>query len=143
MNISGKLIAAAALSALFSSVPLYAQLGNGVKFTTPFPFYVGTVRMPSGAYVVNQPHDLFSDVAIIRSANGQRSAQIITNSTESAQMARGTFVTFEKYGHRYYFDRVRVAGENYGIAAVPNRSEKRQEEMASVTSRRSVAVQGE
>src|ERR1700689_2291054 len=41
MNNLGKLITKIGLISLLSVLPLTAQVGNGVKFTAPFPFYVG------------------------------------------------------------------------------------------------------
>ncbi len=46
MNTLAKLISKIGLISLLSVLPLAAQVGNGVKFPAPFPFYVGDTEMP-------------------------------------------------------------------------------------------------
>jgi hypothetical protein len=55
MNNLAKIISKIGLISLLSVLPLAAQVGNGVKFTTPFPFMVGDTKMPSGSYFLTQP----------------------------------------------------------------------------------------
>ena len=74
MNNLAKLISKIGLISLLSVLPLAAQVGNGVKFTTPFPFYVGDTVMPSGSYTLTQPDDLNFQIAIIRGADGKHNA---------------------------------------------------------------------
>src|SRR3984885_14374185 len=83
MNNLAKLITKIGLISLLSVLPLAAQVGNGVKFTAPFPFYVGDTKLPSGSYSLTQPQDLNFKVAIIRSADGSQSAITGVNSTDS------------------------------------------------------------
>ena len=49
MNNYGKVFVSMGLLSLLSASPLTAQLGNGLKFNTPFPFYVGNAKMPAGS----------------------------------------------------------------------------------------------
>src|ERR1700722_14447114 len=48
MNSVSKLVARMGLLSLLSVMPLAAQIDNGVDFTTTFPFYAGSTRMPAG-----------------------------------------------------------------------------------------------
>ena len=51
--ILGKVVASIGLLFLFSVMALSAQMDNGVKFTTTFPFYVGDAEMPAGTYIIS------------------------------------------------------------------------------------------
>jgi hypothetical protein len=143
MTTSGKMIAKTGLAFLFFTMPLYSQITNGVAFTASFPFYVGKVLMPSGSYTVRQSDDTFLGVAVIQSTDGRHSASITVNPTESIQPPRVTSVSFEQYGDHMFFDRVRLAGDTYGIAAVPSTNEKMAEEMAAAGTSHSVEVAGQ
>jgi hypothetical protein len=143
MSRLGKLVTRAGLIALFSAIPLAAQMGNGLKFTAPFPFYVGTTLMPSGTYLLTQPEDDNLAIVMVKSTDGRHSAAIGVNPTESLQAPRQSKIIFEKYGDALYFNRALVAGETYGLAAVPTNAEKKAEEMARVTEERSLVAAGQ
>jgi hypothetical protein len=143
MNTLGKLVTGIGLISLFSVMPLTAQVAYGVKFTAPFPFYVGDTLMPSGSYSLTQPNDLYNKIAQVKSEDGRHSAFIGVDPTESFEAPRQSKVVFEKYGNTLYFDRVLLQGDTYGIAAESTKAEKRAEERASVVEERSVAVAGQ
>jgi hypothetical protein len=124
-------------------MPLAAQVAYGVKFTAPFPFYVGKTQMPSGSYSLTQPDDLFNKIAQVKSENGLHSAYINVISTESLEPPRQSKVVFEKYGNTLYFDRVIFQGDPDGIAAESTKAEKKAKATASVVEERSVAVAGQ
>jgi hypothetical protein len=143
MNNLGKLVTKIGLISLFSVMPLAAQVAYGVKFTAPFPFYVGDTQMPSGSYSLTQPDDLFNKIAQVKSDDGLHSAYINISPTESLEPPRQSKVVFEKYGDTLYFDRVLLQGDTYGIAAQSTKAEKNAKETASVVEEQSVAVAGQ
>jgi hypothetical protein len=143
MSSLGKLVTRVGLIAFFSAMPLAAQILYGVKFTAPFPFYVGNTQMPSGSYLITQPEDLGIAIAFVRSADGLHSAMIAITPTQSLQAPRQSKIVFEKYGDTLYFNRVLLAGDPYGIAAVPTKAEKKAEETASVAQEQSIVVAGQ
>jgi hypothetical protein len=143
MNNLGKLVTRIGLISLFSVMPLAAQVAYGVKFTAPFPFYVGDTQMPSGSYSLTQPDDLFNKIAQVKSEDGLHSAYINVLPTESLEPPRQSKVVFEKYGNTLYFDRVILQGDTDGIAAESTKAEKKAQETASVVEERSVAVAGQ
>jgi hypothetical protein len=124
-------------------MPLAAQVAYAVKFTAPFPFYVGDTQMPSGSYSLTQPDDLFNKIAQVKSDDGLHSAYINISPTESLEPPRQSKVVFEKYGDTLYFDRVLLQGDTYGIAAQSTKAEKKAKETASVVEEQSVAVAGQ
>jgi hypothetical protein len=50
MNSVGKLVVRIGFLSLLSVLPLAAQIDNSVDFTTSFPFYAGTPKLPAGNY---------------------------------------------------------------------------------------------
>ena len=142
MSSLGKLVTRAGLIALFSAMPLAAQVAYGVKFTTPFPFYVGNTRMPSGSYLLTQPEDFNKSIAVIKSADGLYSTFIGVTPTQSLDPPRQSKILFEKYGNTLYFDRLLLQGDTYGIVADPTKAEKKAEETATVVEERSVTASG-
>jgi|ERR1700677_2525196 hypothetical protein len=143
MNNLGKLVTRIGLISLFSVMPLAAQVAYGVKFTAPFPFYVGNTQMPSGSYSLTQPDDLFNKIVQVKSEDGLHSAYINVIPTESLEPPRQSKVVFERYGDTLYFDRVILQGDPDGIAAESTKAEKKAKETASVVEERSVAVAGQ
>jgi hypothetical protein len=143
MNNLGRLITKIGLISLLSVLPLAAQVGNGVKFTAPFPFYVGDTKLPSGSYSHTQPEDLDFQVALIRSADGSHSAIIAVNPTDSLQTPSQSTVIFKKYGDNLYLNRVIVEGEDTGMVALSTKAEKKAAEMATAVEERSVVAYGQ
>jgi hypothetical protein len=143
MSSLGKLVTRVGIIALFSAIPLAAQITNSVKFTTPFTFYVGDTRMPGGSYVLTQPEDLNNAIVVVKSADGRRSAFIGVTPTQSLEPPRQSRIIFEKYGDTLYFNRVLLDGDTYGIVADSTKAEKKAEQMASVVEERSITVAGQ
>jgi hypothetical protein len=143
MSSLGKLVTRVGIIALFSAIPLAAQITNSVKFTTPFTFYLGDTRMPGGSYVLIQPEDLNNAIVVVKSADGRRSAFIGVTPTQSLEPPRQSRIIFEKYGDTLYFNRVLLDGDTYGIVADSTKAEKKAEQMASVVEERSITVAGQ
>jgi hypothetical protein len=142
MSSLSKLVTRAGLIALLSTMPLAAQVAYGVKFTTPFPFYVGNAQMPSGSYLLTQPDDFNKSIAVIQSTDGLHSAFIGVTLTQSPDPPRQSKITFERYGNTLYFDRVLLQGDTYGIAADSTKAERKAEETATVVEERSITASG-
>jgi hypothetical protein len=143
MSSLGKLIIRVGFIAIFSSMPLAAQVLYSVKFTTPFPFYVGDTKMPSGSYLLSEPEDLNKAIAVVQSEDGLHAAFIGVEPTQSLNPPRQSKVTFEKYGDTLYLNRVLLEGDTYGIEAESTKAEKKAKETASVVEERSITVAGQ
>jgi hypothetical protein len=142
MNNLPKIISKIGLISLLSVLPLAAQVGNGVKFTTPFPFMVGDTKMPSGSYFLTQPDDLNFQIAIIRSEDGKHNAAFGVNPTEDPQTPNQSKVVFQKYGDNLYLNRVIVQGYETGMVALKTKAEKKAALMATAVEERSVVAYG-
>jgi hypothetical protein len=143
MSSLGKLATRVGLIALYSAMPLAAQVAYGVKFTTPFPFYVGNTQMPSGSYLLTQPDDLTKAIAVVTSADGLHSTFIGVTPTQSLNPPRQSKIIFEKYGNTLYFNRVLLQGDTYGIVADSTKSETKAKETASVVEEQSITASGQ
>ena len=122
MNRIGKLVVKMGFLSLLSTMPLVAQIENGVDFTTSFPFYAGDTKLPAGHYKVSQP-DANADLLLVESINGAHSVFVEFAPTRSAQPHRQSDVTFQKYGDADYLNRVWIEGQNYGIKVAPSKVE--------------------
>jgi hypothetical protein len=49
MTTLGKFVVRVGLLSLLSVLPLAAQVDDGVGFTTAFPFYAGSTKLPAGS----------------------------------------------------------------------------------------------
>jgi hypothetical protein len=143
MSSLGRIVTRAGLIVLFSTMPLAAQVAYGVKFTTPFSFYVGNTQMPSGSYLLTQPDDFNKSIAVIKSVDGLHSTFLGVTPTQSLDPPRQSKIIFEKYGNTLYFNRVLLQGDTYGIVADPTKAEKNAEETASVVEEQSIAASGQ
>jgi hypothetical protein len=143
MSNLGKLVTRIGLLSLFSVMPLAAQMDTTLKFTAPFPFYVGNTRMPSGSYIITQPTDSDLGVVFFSSIDRSKHAAIVVIPTQSTEAPKQSKVIFEKYGDNLYFNRVLVDGSVTGVLAEPTKTEKKAEQHASVAEQYSVTVAGQ
>jgi hypothetical protein len=143
MNSYRKTFIKMGLLSILSVLPLTAQVGNGVQFEAPFPFYVGDTKMPAGSYILTEPSDPDFHVIIVRSTDGPLRAATGVTGTQSLQAQRQTAVIFEEYGDNLYLDRVLLEGDTSGVAVLRTKAEKRAEEIASVVGQRSISASGQ
>src|SRR6195952_680668 len=108
-NVS-KLVVRMGLLSLLSVMPLAAQVANSVDFTTSFPFYAGSAKMPAGSYKITQS-DIEASILHIQSKNGAHSSFVDTIPTHSAQPHPHSDVTFHKDGDTEYLNRVWIEGQ--------------------------------
>jgi hypothetical protein len=124
-------------------MPLAAQMDTALKFTAPFPFYVGDTRMPSGSYIITRPTVSTLGVVLFSSIDRSNNAVILVTPTQSLEAAKQSKVIFEKYGDNLYSDRVLVDGSTTGVLAEPTHAEKKAEQHASIAEQYSVTASGE
>jgi hypothetical protein len=142
MSRLGKVVVSMGLLSLFSIMPLAAQITDSVRFTAPFSFYVGNVKMPPGSYTLSQPMDLNLSMLLVRGIDSPNSVAIGIIPTQSIQSPRQSLVIFEQYGNTLYLDRVMVEADPYGVKAIPTKNEKKAQETASLAEERSVPASG-
>jgi hypothetical protein len=114
-----KLIILGALAAM----PLYAQIPNGLTFTTSFPFYVGNQYMPAESYVATQPL-MNSDSLLVRDADYTHAAFIGYIPTEALTPVNQSKASFRQYGDVAFLASLTVAADTSGMEVLPGKREK-------------------
>jgi hypothetical protein len=130
----GKLAVRVGLLSLVSALPLAAEIGNGVDFTTAFAFYAGATKLPAGSYKITQPN-MNNHVLEIASTDGTKSAFVNFTPTESVEPYGRSLVTFHQYGGADYLDRVSIAGDTDGVMLDPAKTELKAKANANVADR--------
>ena len=105
----------------------------------PFAFNVGKTNLPAGKYtitVLNPSSD--RKTLQIRSSDGRSSAMIQTNAVDGKASDDAKLV-FHRYGDRYFFAQVQMAGDPVSLAAVKSSAE-RLEQQTLASARKSVIV---
>jgi hypothetical protein len=122
MNSFGKLIVNMGLISLLSVMPLAAQIENGVDFTTSFPFYAGSTRMPPGSYNIT-PSGFDTSVLMIESKDRAYSTFVDFIPTQAEQPQSQSDVNFHKYGNTDFLNQIYVEGQRYGVKVDPTKFE--------------------
>jgi hypothetical protein len=124
MNSVLKTALLSAAFALASTLPLAAQIDNGVDFTNPDSFYAGNVKMPAGTYRITQDN-LDEGFVLVRSTDGRYSAFLDVIPTLANQPRQKTAVSFIHYGDAEYLDNIWLMGEREGLQVDPTRAERK------------------
>jgi hypothetical protein len=106
----------------------------------PFAFNVGNKILPAGKYkvtVLNPNSD--RKVLQIRSTNGRASAMIQTNSV-IGNASDDAKLVFQRYGDRYFFAQVQMAGESTSFAALKTSAQRAQKDALAARGKQSVVV---
>lgn len=106
-----------------AAAPLYAQIPNGLTFTTSFPFYVGNQYMAAGSYIVTEPL-VNSDCLLVRDADYTHAAFIGYISTETLTPVNQSTVNFREYGDDAFLASLTVTGDTSGMQVLPGKHEK-------------------
>jgi len=93
-----------------------AQLPDNMKFTTSFPFTVGTRQLPAGSYEVTP---LPQDNALLRISNGHDSVLVMTENDSPRVKPRQDEVTFTRRGDTYVLKDIWDAGVGSGVEMLP------------------------
>lgn len=101
-----------------------AHAQTKVNATIPFAFSAGKTTLPAGRYtvtVVNPSSD--RKILQIRSMNGRSSVMVMTTGI-IAHASDNAKLVFERYGDRYTFAQVQLAGDDTTLAAVRSKNKK-------------------
>ncbi len=119
---------------LGSALPLTAQVGYGLEFTTPFPFYVGQTKMPAGSYTLTEPDDLDFHLITVRSTDDLHAASTWVIDMQSSQPPLRTVVVFEKYGDTLFLDKVLIDGDTSGVMSYLLKPKRRRRRLPALLS---------
>jgi hypothetical protein len=124
MNSALKTVLLSAVFALAATLPLAAQIDNGVDFTNPDSFYAGNVKMPAGTYRITEDN-INEGFVLVRSTDGRHSAFLDVIPTLSNQPRQKTAVSFIHYGDAEYLDNIWLGGEKDGFEVDPTSAERK------------------
>jgi hypothetical protein len=110
--------------ALISTIPVRAQIVNGLNFTATGPFYAGNTKFPAGSYTITQS-SVDNNTLLIRSAGNKYEAFFDALPTQTGQPHSKTEVTFHKYGGVDYLNQVWIQGQTYGLQVDPTKAEQK------------------
>jgi hypothetical protein len=93
-----------------------AQLVTTMKFTTNFPFMVGSRSMPAGAYTVRP---MEADHSLMEISNGHSSVWLLTEKDIPKVQPRQDEVIFTRRGDTYVLQEIWDASSSMGAEAIP------------------------
>ena len=95
-----------------------------IRANVPFAFNVGQTSLPAGVYTVTILNPTSDRKALqIRSADGKVNAIVHTVGAGSS-LAENAKLVFRRYGDRYFFAQVQMAGESTSLTTARSRTER-------------------
>ena len=119
-----KMLGTGAFLCLLLAVPGVAQIANGLDFTTTFPFWAGTAKLPPGTYTVSQS-DQTQNILKLASKDGKHTVMVEFMATQAEDAHAATDVSFHRYGTAEYLTLIWVGGQKYGMKLEPTKAEKK------------------
>jgi hypothetical protein len=98
-----------------------AQLPENMKFTTTFPFMVGSTTLPAGAYTVRP---LPQDNALLEISNGHNTVLVLTENDSPKVQPRQDEVIFVKRDDSYVLKNIWDSATRSGVEPVPTHAER-------------------
>jgi hypothetical protein len=108
-----------------------AQLVGSLEADIPFQFHVGNTKLPPGKYTIRMLDDSELKIMEISSADKSVSALFEVRSAQAKSTPGKSELIFDKYGHRYFLERLFDESDPNGSAVVKSGYEKRIAEAAS------------
>jgi hypothetical protein len=108
-----------------------AQLVGSLEADIPFQFHVGNAKLPPGKYTIRMLDDSELKIMEISSADESVSALFEVRSAQAKSIPGKSELIFDKYGHRYFLERLFDESDPNGSAVVKSGYEKRMAEAAS------------
>ena len=102
-----------------------AQIVGNLEADIPFQFHVGNVKLPPGKYTIHMLDNSDLTVMEITSADGSSSALFDVHDAEAKSAPGKSELVFNKYGNRYFLERLFDESNPSGSAVVKSGYEKR------------------
>jgi hypothetical protein len=126
-----------AVGLAISMVPAQAQMYDQVKVNMPYTVTLGDKTLPPGDYMIKELPTLNkAGILVFYSDNGMHfETSAMTIPALDPNTPRDTKVTLNHVGDSYYFDKIWIAGKDYGYEfPLPDNVRSRaKEQMASVS----------
>jgi hypothetical protein len=123
------------------TVSAQAQTAGGQKVVAniPFAFNAGNTNLPAGKYVITVLNPS-SDRKILQIRNTKGSSAIVQTTAETGNISDDAKLVFQRYGDRYFFAQVQMAGDATTFAAVKSNTERAEKLAIAGTRKQSVVV---
>jgi hypothetical protein len=102
-----------------------AQVVGNLEADIPFQFYAGNTALPPGKYIVHVLDNADLTIMEISSADGKMSALFDVRDAEANSAPARDELIFNKYGNRYFLEKVFNESNPNGSAVIESRYEKR------------------
>jgi hypothetical protein len=119
------LFMALVLVAMIYPNPAHAQLVGSMEADIPFQFHAGDTKLPAGKYVIRMLDDSDLTIMEISKPDGSVAALFQVHSAEANSTPRKSELIFNKYGNRYFLNKLFDEGEPSGSQVVESNYEKR------------------
>ena len=119
------LFVALVFAAIIYPSPTHAQIVGSVEADIPFQFHAGDARLPAGKYVIRMVDDSDLKIMEISKPDGSVAALFQVHSAEANSTPRKTELIFNRYGNKYFLEKVFDEGESDGSQVVESNYEKR------------------
>src|ERR1700723_1591897 len=108
-----------------------AQIIGSLEADIPFQFHVGGAKLPAGKYIIHVLDNSDLNLMEISSADGSTSALFEVRDAQAKSTPGKSELIFNKYGHRYFLERLFDESNPSGSAVVKSGYEKRIAEAAA------------
>jgi hypothetical protein len=102
-----------------------AQITGSLEADIPFQFHVANTKLPPGKYTIHMLDDSDLTLMEIVSADGATSALFEVRDAQAKSTPGKSELIFNKYGHRYFLERLFDESNPSGSAVVKSGYEKR------------------
>jgi hypothetical protein len=122
------------------TISAQAQTAGAQKVVAniPFAFNAGNTNLPAGKYTITVLNPS-SDRKILQIRSTKGPSATVPTTAESGNISDDAKLVFQRYGDRYFFAQVQMAGDSTSLAAVKSNTE-RAEKLALGKRKQSVLV---
>ena len=130
-----------AILILVLTVSAQAQTAGAQKVVAniPFAFNVGNTSLPAGKYTITVLNPS-SDRKILQIRSTKGSSATVQTTAETGNISDDAKLVFQRYGDRYFFAQVQMAGDATTFAAVKSNTERAEKLALAGTRKQSVVV---
>ena len=108
----------------------HAQIIGDLEVNIPFRFHAGNAKLPAGEYRIHVLDDSDLTVMEITSADGSTSALFQVQNIDANSTPAKSELIFNKYGNRYFLEKLFDEGNPSGSEVPKSRYEKRLNQQA-------------
>jgi len=112
------------LSLTICSVKVQAQIVDELEADIPFQFHAGNAKLPAGKYIIRALDNTDLGAMEISTADGSAAALLEVRPTQTKSSPVKSELIFNKYGDRYFLEKLFDEGSSEGSELVESRNEK-------------------